>query len=90
MITTKLTAEQLQVARSFQAIRNKARYGHRNWLFWGDGKAMTATAKNVRLAMLESGTRRPIYLIHSDGSSSKLNWRGAVTLWRSLQCNYSP
>ncbi len=73
--------------------RKKARYGHRNWIVWHDGKAVRhcarLTAESVKAAMLTCGTQGHFTMYEaSTGTPWRVGWRHAANLLANARAGY--
>lgn len=73
---------------TFQATQRKARYGHRDWLFWRrrDGVECYAqrSADAVKAALLDIGTQGWFTVLSaSTGVPMKMRWRDGIRLIRN-------
>ena len=63
------------------AVR-KAKYGHRDWLFWrdraGQGHIAASSYDSMKQALLASGTQKSFTLVASDGCFYRMTWPLAV------------
>lgn len=70
---------------AYSVAQRKARYGHRNWLFWADKtgqkKAALMTPASVKQAMLDSGTQGKFLLMHSSGGGGLLTDWSMGAMW---------
>lgn len=67
-----------------QLVRRKAKYGHRDWLFWkdrnGEPCAALCTKDSIKAAMLASGTQG-VFLLYSRYGGSMLGSWSLGALW---------
>lgn len=68
----------------FQAAKQKARYGHQDWIAWtidGASYADRATAENLKKMLLAIGTKGKWSLINANcGTPMKGFWRIGINL----------
>lgn len=73
----------------YQFAKKKARYSHKDWLFWTQGDehfAAPFNEKNLKAAMLTTGTMGHIVLHHScGGCGTQLSWRCACYLFQGFR-----
>ena len=70
---------------TLQEVKVKARYGHRDWIYWRDRDGLEFAKKlnsaAVKEAMLATGTKGCRFLVHANcGTLTKVHWRLAVSL----------
>lgn len=75
---------------AFDLARNKARYGHRDWIVWkdkdGSGRAERLTAATMKECLLACGTKRGSWTLvcKNDGTGMMGFWWLGLNLIR--QC----
>jgi hypothetical protein len=73
----------------FQAAQQKARFGHRDWIYWSDqdGKhAEVKSVESVKRALMAAGTKGFWVLIHADsGIASKGFFAMGLNLLRQIR-----
>lgn len=73
----------------FQAAQQKARFGHRDWIYWSDKNGKHAEVKSVdsvKRALLAVGTKGFWALIHADsGTPSKGFFALGLNLLRQMR-----
>lgn len=81
---------------TLQEVQKKARFGHRDWVFFrdrsGEPKAARLSREAVKAAMLATGSKRHFYLVEaSTGILARQNWATGCILMRNVRfLNLSP
>lgn len=74
---------------AFAVARQKARYGHRDWIVWkgrdGLWNAAVRSVESIKQALLAAGTQGRWYLIPPDGVSHIGFWRMGVIMMRNAR-----
>jgi len=78
---------------AWQNAKKKAIFGGKSWVEWenreGVACAARATAANVKRAMLESGTQKPIYCLHGYHAYAEImNWNQSIRWLRNIRRGY--
>ena len=73
-------------------VKKKARYGHRDWLFWQDKGEQRAEVKSrdaIKRAMLATGTQGKFFLVSANSAIlMSVNWRIGVIMLNNAKCGY--
>ena len=73
---------------NLQEVKRKARYGHKDWIFW-HGQGQMKTPDTIKKAMLACGTQEYFLLVcANDGHTMLVNWRTAVTMLNNAKRGY--
>jgi hypothetical protein len=77
---------------AFSVAQRKARYGHRDWIWWSDdvgSHAAPKTADSLKTALLAVGTKGKWSLICADtGIPVKGFWRLGINMIRQMRLGY--
>ncbi len=75
---------------TFQEVQRKARFGHRDWLFWrgrdGGERFQQRSAQAVKNALLDIGTQGRFSLLSaSTGIPMRMGWRDGIRMIRNAR-----
>lgn len=76
-----------------QEVQQKARYGHRDWLFWtdkaGNDRAERRSADAIKSMLLDTGTHGKWYLVSANsGSLMRGFWWLGLNILRQARRGY--
>lgn len=70
--------------KTLQDVIRKARYGHKNWVVYGENAAV-ASRESIKTALLACGTQQRFTLVHANcGTPSWVTWRMGVAMMRNM------
>ena len=73
-------------------VKKKARYGHRDWLFWQDNGQPKAAVKSrdaIKRAMLATGTQGRFFLVAKNSAIlMSVNWHIGVIMLNNAKYGY--
>lgn len=70
--------------KSFSEATKKARYGHKDWVWW-NGQALPKSPESMKRCLLDCGTKGNWTLICADGTPMKGFWYLGINLLRHMQ-----
>lgn len=81
-----MSAKPKEKPLTLQEVQNKARFGHKDWLYWegkdGKPKATRRSADAIKAMLLETGTKGWWCLVMANnGTPCKGFWAMGINIW---------